>query len=205
MVSIITATILLSLTHALIPNHWMPLVAVAKSEHWTRRELFRIAILSATAHVLGTVLLGILLGLIGTKLAMKFDEMMHLVAPLVLIIFGIIYFSINLPHHHHTENQEVAAYKRSKQRWLWLFVMMMFLSPCLEVEGLFLSAGTYGTPQVMVMAGVYAFVSVSSIVLFVMMVHRGIKFLQTDFFEKHEKRITGIILIIVGIVTFFIH
>ncbi|MDX2001383.1 MAG: hypothetical protein SFW35_03070 [Chitinophagales bacterium] len=183
----------------------MPLVAVAKSEHWTRKDLFKIALLSASAHVLGTVLLGILLGYIGVKLAMKFDEIMHLIAPLVLIIFGIIYFSINLPHHHHPAPQEVAAYKRSKKSWLWLFVLMMFLSPCLEVEGLFLSAGIYGTTQVMVLATIYGIVSITSIVAFVMLVHNGIELLQTDFFEKHEKRITGVILIIVGIVTFFIH
>ena len=103
MFSIIIATILLSLTHVLVPNHWMPLVAVAKSEHWTKRDLFKISLLSASAHVLGTVLLGILLGFIGTKLAMKFDEITHLIAPVALILFGMVYSSINLPHHHHPE------------------------------------------------------------------------------------------------------
>ncbi len=33
MYSIITGTILLGITHALIPNHWLPLVAIARSEN----------------------------------------------------------------------------------------------------------------------------------------------------------------------------
>ncbi len=41
MYSIITATILLGLVHALIPNHWLPLVAVAKAEKWERPELLK--------------------------------------------------------------------------------------------------------------------------------------------------------------------
>lgn len=86
-----------------------------------------------------------------------------------------------------------------------LFVVMMFLSPCLEVESLFLSAGAYGMNHVFIMALAYAIVSISGIVALVLFAFQGIKLLNTHFFEHHEKRLTGGILIGVGILSFFLH
>lgn len=205
MIQILLGTLILGLIHALIPNHWLPIVAVAKAEGWSKKELKRIAFISSLAHVSGTVLLGILLGNVGQTLAHHYDDYVHLIAPVLLIVFGLIYFTINLPHHHPSKNQEVAAYKKSKRRWIFIFVVMMFLSPCLEVESLFLSAGAYGMDHVFALAFAYAIVSVFSIVALVMFSFQGIKLLNTHFFEHHEKRLTGGILIGVGILSFFIH
>lgn len=205
MTQILLGTLVLALVHAMIPNHWLPLVAVARAENWTKVDLVKVSVISAFAHVLGTILLGILLGNIGQTLAHQFDEYVHLIAPVMLILFGLIYLTIKLPHHHHTKEQEMKKYKRSKQRWIFIFVAMMFLSPCLEVESLFLSAGAYGMTQVLIMATAYAIISVSGIVALVMLTYRGIKLINTHFFEYHEKRITGGVLILVGILSFFIH
>ncbi|HUC79952.1 MAG TPA: hypothetical protein VMR70_03515 [Flavisolibacter sp.] len=205
MIQLLLGVLLLGLIHALIPNHWLPLVAVAKAEGWSKRDLTKIAFASALAHVTGTVLLGIVLGNVGQSLAHRYDDYVQVIAPVLLIVFGLIYFTINLPHHHHSKQEEVLAYKKSKRRWILLFVVMMFLSPCLEVESLFLSAGAYGMNHVIVMAVAYAIVSISGIVALVLFAYRGFRLLNTHFFEHHEKRLTGGILIGVGILSFFIH
>ena len=72
MYSIITGTVLVAIIHALIPNHWLPLVAIAKAEKWDKYELMIVSTISASAHVLGTAILGIVLGLVGTKLAHEY-------------------------------------------------------------------------------------------------------------------------------------
>lgn len=205
MIQLLLGILLLGFVHALIPNHWLPLVAVAKAENWSKKDLTKIAFLSALAHVSGTVLLGIVLGNVGQTLAHRYDDYVHVIAPVLLIVFGLIYFTINLPHHHHSKQEEILAYKKSKRRWILIFVVMMFLSPCLEVESLFLSAGAYGMNHVIMMAIAYAIVSISGIVALVLFAYRGIKLLNTHFFEHHEKRLTGGILIGVGILSFFIH
>lgn len=205
MYSIITATILLGMVHALIPNHWLPLVAVAKAEKWERTDLLSVAFIISLAHVAGTVALGIVLGIIGTRLANQYSDFVDIIAPVLLIIFGLIYFSVNLPHHHHGTGEDIEQYKKSRTRWILIFVMMMFLSPCLEVESLFLSAGAFGVKNVLLLALVYAVTSIAGIVGLVMLAFKGIHLVDTDFIEHNEKRITGVILILVGIVTFFIH
>lgn len=205
MFSILAGTFVLGLIHALIPNHWLPLVAVAKSENWKQRDVTSITFFAALAHVLGTVILGIVLGVIGKELQEKYGEVINVTSAVLLIVFGLIYFTVNLPHHHHSEQSDVSSYRRSRRRWVLIFIVMMFLSPCLEVESLFLSAGAFGMGVVTLMAFIYAVVSIAGILLLVNLGYRGVNLLPAEFIEHNEKRISGIVLILVGIVTFFLH
>ena len=205
MLSLLTGTFLLALVHALIPNHWLPLVAVAKAEKWKRKDVTLITLLAASAHVTGTIILGIILGYIGKELEENYGNIIYSVSAVLLIVFGLIYFTVNLPHHHHSGQKDIIDYKRSKRKWIFIFIIMMFLSPCLEVESLFLSAGVYGMGLVSLMAIIYAVVSVSGILLLVTYGSKGIKLLNAAFIEHNEKRISGMVLIIVGILTFFLH
>lgn len=205
MFTVIAGTVLLAIVHALIPNHWLPLVAVARAEQWKQKEVTSITLLAALAHVIGTVALGIILGLIGKELTEEYGRIIYVISSLLLIVFGLIYFTVNLPHHHHSEHSDVAAYKRSKRRWILIFIVMMFLSPCLEVESLFLSAGVYGMGVVILMGVIYSVVSIVGILLLVTLGYKGVHFIPASFIEHNEKRITGVVLIIVGVISFFLH
>ncbi|HVG16809.1 MAG TPA: hypothetical protein VM935_17695, partial [Chitinophagaceae bacterium] len=205
MFSVIAGTVLLALVHALIPNHWLPLVAVARAEHWKPKEVTMITFFAALAHVTGTIILGVILGIIGKELEAKYGNTIYVASAILLIVFGLIYFTVNLPHHHHSGQKDITAYKRSKRRWITIFIIMMFLSPCLEVESLFLSAGAYGMGIVGLMSLLYGIVSISGILILVTLGYKGINLLPGDFIEHNEKRISGAVLIIVGIVSFFLH
>jgi putative Mn2+ efflux pump MntP len=203
--TVIAGTVLLAFVHALIPNHWLPLVAVARAEKWKIKEVTSITLISALAHVLGTVILGLVLGFIGKELQEKFGSTIHMVSAILLIVFGLVYYTVNLPHHHHSSQKDVVQYKRSKRKWIMIFIIMMFLSPCLEVESLFLTAGAYGMGLVSLLAVIYAIVSVSGILLLVNLGYKGVNLLNAQFIEHNEKKISGIVLIVVGIITFFLH
>jgi uncharacterized membrane protein len=112
---------------------------------------------------------------------------------------------VNLPHHHHSTTKDVVQYKRSRNKWIMIFIVMMFLSPCLEVESLFLSAGVHGMTLVTLLSVIYAVVSISGILLLVNLGYKGVNLLSAHFIEHNEKRISGIVLILAGIATFFLH
>jgi len=164
-----------------------------------------VTLLAALAHVTGTVALGIVLGLIGKELMEDYGNTIQVASSVLLIVFGLIYYTVNLPHHHHSEQKDVVAYKRSKRKWIGIFIVMMFLSPCLEVESLFLSAGAYGMGAVFLLSFIYAIVSISGILLLVNLGYKGTRLLSARFIEHNEKRISGIVLILVGILSFFLH
>lgn len=116
MLSLLTGTLLLAAVHALIPNHWLPLVAVAKAERWKAKEITTVTLLAAAAHVFGTIVLGVILGFIGKELEEEYGDAITVAAAVLLIVFGLVYFTVNLPHHHHSTQQDVTAYKRSKKK-----------------------------------------------------------------------------------------
>lgn len=204
MLSIVAGTVLLAFVHALIPNHWLPLVAVSKSEKWTNRDLNYITFFAALAHVLGTIALGLILGYIGKELKGEYGGSIRVISSVLLIAFGLVYYTVNLPHHHHSSTKDVDAYKRSKARWVLIFIVMMFLSPCLEVESLFLSAGAYGMSWVTLLTVIYGIVSITGILLLVNLGAKGVNLLSAHFIEHNEKKISGVVLILVGIVSFFL-
>ena len=111
MLGLLTATVLLAAVHALIPNHWLPLVAVAKAEGWKKKEITSVTLLAAAAHVTGTVVLGIVLGMIGKELKEEFGHTINIVTAVLLITFGLVYFTVNMPHHHHSTQEDVQATK----------------------------------------------------------------------------------------------
>ena len=203
MAELLSGTILIALIHALIPNHWLPLVAVAKAEGWQNKSLFKIALLSATAHVIGTVLLGILLAMLSNELAEQFETYVHWFGSIALILFGVYYFFSR--HMHKSYDIIVHEVKNSQLRWTFLFCTMMFFSPCLEVQSLFISSGVYGMNYTLLMGGVYSVISITGISLLVVLSYKGIKLIDTHFLEHYEKQITGTILVSVGVLTFFIH
>ncbi len=205
MYSILAGALLVGAIHALIPNHWLPLVAIARAEKWEKYELMLVASITASAHVLGTVILGIVLGLVGTKLAHEYEGYVHVIAPLLLIAFGLAYYSLKLPHHYPPVKGDVPNNKKSKAKWILIFSIMMFLSPCLEVESLFLAAGAYGWDNILLLAIGYGLVSITGIITLVMLGFKGLQVMNSRWIEQNERRITGIVLIVVGIITFFLH
>jgi len=205
MFTVIAGTVLLAMVHALIPNHWLPLVAVAKAEKWKQKDVTVITFFAALAHVLGTVALGVVLGTIGKELQEQYGNIIYVVSSILLIVFGLVYYTVNLPHHHHSSQKDVAQYKRSRRKWVLIFIVMMFLSPCLEVESLFLSAGAYGMGLVSLLSFIYAIVSISGILLLVNLGYKGVNLFSAHFIEHNEKRISGIVLILVGVISFFLH
>jgi len=178
---------------------------VARNERWTNRELFGISWIVAVAHVAGTLVLGLILGFIGMKISHEMESFVHIVAPLLLIILGLVYLTINSPHHHHSEQNEINAYNKSKKKWILYFILLMLFSPCLEVETFFLSAGAYGFQSVLIIGITYALGSILSIIFLISMAYRGIKMINSHFIEHNEKKISGIVLVLTGILTFFFH
>ncbi len=63
MFGIITGSLIISLLHAVIPNHWLPVLAIGKKEGWSLAETSRITFIAGAAHVISTVLIGLLLGM----------------------------------------------------------------------------------------------------------------------------------------------
>lgn len=205
MIDLIAGSIVLSLIHASIPNHWIPVVVIGKTEKWSKKELIGVTAIASFAHTLSTILLGIVIGLIGYKLSDTYHIITDVVAPLVLVFMGLIYFSLSFRHteHEHLSAKEKLRNK-SKPAIITALALSMFFSPCLEIEAYYFTAGTHGKLAIWLLSAIYLIVTVAGSILLVTLASKSIEKFKWHFLEHHEKKITGIVLIALGLLSYFI-
>ena len=206
--NLLIGSILLGAVHAAIPNHWLPVVLIGRAEGWSARETLGVVSLSGFFHTLSTVVLGIVVGAIGMEVSERLEAQARLVASLLLVFMGLIYFAMHdanagSPDHPH-EHVPRRLTGRSKASIITTLSVAMLFSPCLEIETFFFTAGTLGWPAITTLAVGYTVVTIACMVGLTALSYRGLARLNWHWLDHHEKRITGGILIALGIFTFFV-
>ena len=208
---IFIGSLVLSLIHASIPNHWIPLIAIGKAEKWTAKETLVATAITGFAHTLSTIFIGIVVGFIGYKLSSSYSLIMMYIAPSILIGIGVVYLILDIRgnhhhHHHHSEfdNIESKAKSKSKMAILTSLSIAMFLTPCIEIEAYYFQAGKIGWTGIFIVSAVYTLTTVILMLLLVYAGLRGTQKFRSHTLEHHEKLITGIVLVCLGLLAFFV-
>lgn len=218
----------LSLIHAAIPSHWIPLVVISQTEQWSKIETIWATVLTGLAHIFSTILIGISVGLLGYRLASSYESITDVVIPIVLLLLGLLYLFMSFwgDHQHQLDskvsftqntrpignanvipdNQPVSS-KRSKLAILTSLGTAMFFSPCIELSVYYFAAGTSGWLGIAAVSLVYMSVTLLGMTLLVTLGCRGIERLKVKlhFLERYEVILTGVILVVSGISTFLIN
>ena len=189
-------------------------------------------VVTGLAHTLSTVIIGIIVGVVGYKLSASYGIISGVVAPAILIVLGIIYIILDLKgtrhthahftldkthhdsdhdheHHHdhsHPHILSITPKTNKKTKWAVLSTLSlgMFLTPCIEIEAYYFQASTIGWIGIWIVSAVYTIVTVGTMMLLVYLGMKGVKNIHSHFLEAHEKRISGIVLIGVGLIVYFV-
>lgn len=199
METILAGSALLSIFHALIPSHWLPVLAVGRQENWSSGRILWVTFLAGLAHVLSTVFLGSALAAVGGLLAARLEVFAYWMAPVLLFALGIFYIYRHYYHHHfhlHTQNLPWGV--------VATLTIAMFFSPCLEIEGYFLSAGQFGWKFVLLLSLLYGFLSIAGMLIWVRLAISGLKRINWHRWEHNAGLITGVTLIASGFALFII-
>jgi nickel/cobalt transporter (NicO) family protein len=202
--ALIIGSILLSLMHAIIPNHWLPILAIARQQGWPERETLRVTLLAGLAHVAGTILIGVLLGLAGQQFTEWYAEVSAKLIPAALILMGLFFMWQHHTHHHFHINETRLRNVKPHARLVWSLAGMMFLSPCLEIEAFFLSAGELGGWAIALIAMVYGLTTVLGMVVWMTIALKGLERYNWHRIEHNAGLITGVLLMAVGLVFLFV-
>ena len=201
---ILIGTILISVLHAIIPSHWLPVLAIGRRHGWSEQKVTTVTLISGLAHAVSTVLIGLLLGLVGVKVHASGQRLFHVLGPSILILLGIFFIYQHYRHKHFHLHQVVKGSK-SQARVLFGLVLAMFFSPCIEIEGYFLLAGAYGWWLIASLAVLYTVISVTGMVIWVRLAYKGMIKMDWHKIEHNSGIITGMVLILTGILSFFLY
>jgi nickel/cobalt transporter (NicO) family protein len=211
-IQIFLSSVLLSVVHAAIPNHWLPLVAIGRVEKWNERETLSVTAITGMAHTISTIIIGIVVGLIGYKLSESYHFISHTVAPTILVMLGVFYlyqdYSHSKIHHNHEHSHinvdEIVKKNKTKRSIVTTLSIAMFFSPCIEVEVYYFTAARLGWVGIIIVSATYFFITILGMMLLVKIATQGVQKLQLHFMEHREKLISGLILIIVGLLAIFV-
>ncbi|HRD39070.1 MAG TPA: hypothetical protein PLC65_10595, partial [Bacteroidia bacterium] len=92
----------------------------------------------------------------------------------------------------------------SSRKIITVLVTSMFLSPCLEIEGYFILAGSAGLKYIFLTSVLYIGISVLGIVIWISFAQKILKKINAHKIEHNAGLISGIVLIITGIISIFI-
>jgi len=160
------------------------------------------------SHTLSTIIIGIIVGFIGYNLSASYSIIVGVIAPGLLVLLGIIYLALSIRankyHHHNHEINLNAAKKKSTVDIITALTISMFLSPCLEIEAYYFIASKLGWQGIITVSLIYTIITIAGMLLLVWLGMKGVKKINSHFLEHHEKTITGIILIFLGLMGYFI-
>jgi nickel/cobalt transporter (NicO) family protein len=193
--TLLIGTVLLSALHALIPSHWLPIVAIGREAKWSVSKMLRITWWAGLAHVVSTLILGLALAVLGKYISAQIEGFMHDIAPALLMLLGVFYLYRHYYHHHFHLPPEA-----TRRGILASLLLAMFLSPCLEVVPYFFYGGDYGYGFVGLLALTYAVLTLGGMLLWVWLANRGLERLNWHAWEHNAGLISGIVLIVSGLV-----
>ena len=201
---IILGSITLSLIHALIPSHWLPFVTIGKAQGWGTRQLLRTTLLAGTAHTISTSIFGLLVSFAGFQLAENQHIIAQRIVPLFLLMLGLwlIIQHFRGDEHGHIDEKKVKG--TTYRQLLFSLVVVMFLSPCLEISAYFLSAGAVGWIAVVTIIIIYNILTISGMIMMTLLANHGIGRLNVHWLQHNEQLITGLTLICLAVFNFFI-
>ena len=74
--------------HTLVPDHWAPIVVLARQQGWSVARTARAAALAGVGHVGSTLALGLIVWLAGATVSVHYGHVVDVVAAAALVVFG---------------------------------------------------------------------------------------------------------------------
>lgn len=209
---------------ALGPDHYIPFIALSKSEKWSNFKTFLITLICGAGHVFSSILIGVVGYYIGSSLfSLESIEAFRAdIAGWLLIVFGLLYFIWGLKysyqnkthshlhshedgtiheheHDHHHEHSHVHTSEK-KVVTPWLIFIIFVLGPCEPLIPLLIyPAASHNTVALFGIASIFTVVTLATMLLMVFTGIYGLNFFPMEKIQKHIHALAGFSILLCGI------
>ena len=186
--------------HSLAPDHWIPFVALARAQHWSKTRTTYSVLLAGLGHVGSSIVIGLVGIAIGvaTEHATGWEAVRGDIASLLLIGFGLAYMVWGLKkiiqghsHHHDHGSAKTVSY--------WTLFILIIFGPCEPLIPLLFASSAFGWMTVILIVGAF---STATLIMMQIQVHAalwGFSFFRSHVFEHASDAIAGGVIAITGI------
>jgi hypothetical protein len=189
---LVVAVIAVGVLHTLVPDHWVPIAVVARQFRWTRGQTARAAAVAGLGHTLSTLAIGVVVWISGVALAMRFGNLVSILASVALVGFGV-WIAVASLREMRGGGPNLTRDVRTP------LLLILGSSPMVEGIPAFLAAARFGAGLLAVMAVCFG---VSTIVTYVVMCvgsHVALQSLSFGPLERYGEVLSGAIVAAIGI------
>ncbi len=215
--------------HSILPDHWVPLAVVGRTQRWGLFRVARVSALASAGHVVASVVLAGIIAAIGLQFQRQLETQQGHIVGAVLILTGVGFLiwgvtghghshdhdhdhghdhDHNAAHAHeeeHTHTGEVAPARQQTLARRLATVAVPFgvaASPDLTILPVALAASAVGRGAVAGVIGVFAVVTMATFIgLTVLATLAGYQ-IKGEWLERHATTITAVVLIAIGVVAY---
>jgi len=220
---LLLAAAAVAILHSILPDHWVPLAVVARTQRWSVLRVARVSTLASVGHVVSSLILAGIVAAVGLQFQHQLETQQGHIIGAVLVLTGLGFLVWGLrsggqghdhdhghshdqgqdPDHGHEQTQAPVSQQTLARRLAAIAVPFgVAASPDLTILPVALAASAVSRGAV---AGVLVVFSVITIGVFV-----GLTVLATlagyqlkgDWLERNANTITALVLIGIGIVAF---
>ena len=115
---LLSAAATVAILHSILPDHWVPLAVVARTQHWTLLRVARISALASVGHVIASLVLGGIVAIIGLQFQRQLDTQQGHIIGGILVLTGLgflLWGFVGRRHGHshsgegHTHNHDIVT------------------------------------------------------------------------------------------------
>ena len=205
MVQFFIGALLLIAIYALIPKRFSIFAEISKENNYSRKENIMLSIIVGGISLVPTLLIGLLFFWLGSNILHENKAMMEIVAPLVLIIVGIIYLGIHVKGDIQDKSRVNIEFCKDKDKdeiMAYLF-RREFLIPNVMLAAYCFPASFFQTTGFVSILIMYFIIGLAGVVFLSDMVYRGVGKVKIDVLAKHNEELMGAMLIGLGIFFYF--
>ena len=97
----------LGFLHSILPDHWVPLAVIARTERWNLLRTARVSWLASTGHVLASIVLSGIVAAVGLQFRHQIEAQQGRIVGgvLVLTVLGFLVWGLTGHGHHHHDDE----------------------------------------------------------------------------------------------------
>lgn len=204
--------------HAILPDHWVPLAVVGRTQRYSLARVARLSVLAGVAHVLVSLILGAVIIAVGLQFRSKVESAQNAIVGGLLIATGLGFAVMELTGRGHTHDHEHEHEHEGHDpgeedehgnaqdhdhgpRRSALAVMVPFgaaASPDLTILPVFLAATTAGAGAAIGSLVVFAAVTIVTIVTLTLVATAGGYQIGGRWLDRWGNAITSGVLLVIG-------
>ena len=194
--------------HTVIPDHWMPFAALARSRRWGALHTARVTFLCGFGHVTVSAILGVIALFIGLETVHAFGASLENKSIYLLIGFGAIYMAWGLwrsfkrdplavmHHHHHHHAHGHNDHDHGLTEWS-LFVLFS-ADPCVAVIPMIMAVAGAGWAAVLGVIVVYEAATIATMIVLVATARAGAQAIKFAWFDRFGDAVAGALILVLG-------